>query len=49
MSQVGQAALLVSFPVAAGTIGSSIAAVRRPGPRAVSGIQHFAAGVVIAA
>ena len=49
MSQVGQAALLVSFPVAAGAIGSSVAAVRRPGPRLVSGIQHFAAGVVIAA
>lgn len=49
MSPVGQAALLVSFPVAAGAIGASVAAVRRPGPRLVSGIQHFAAGVVIAA
>lgn len=49
MNQVAQAALLVSFPVAAGAIGSSVAAVRRPGPRLVSGIQHFAAGVVIAA
>lgn len=49
MSLMGQAALLVSFPVAAGAIGSSLAAVRRPGPRLVSGIQHFAAGVVIAA
>ena len=49
MSQVGQAALLVSFPVAAGAVGSSIAAVRPPRPRVVSGIQHFAAGVVIAA
>lgn len=49
MSAVAQAALLVSFPVAAGAIGSSIVAVRRPGPRVVSGIQHFAAGVVIAA
>ena len=49
MSAVGQAALLVSFPVAAGAIGSTVAAVRRPGPRVVSGIQHFAAGVVIAA
>ena len=49
MSQVGQAAVLVAFPVAAGAIGSSVAAVRRPGPRLVSAIQHFAAGVVIAA
>ena len=49
MSAVAQAALLVSFPVAAGAIGSTIAVVRRPGPRLVSGIQHFAAGVVIAA
>lgn len=49
MNAVGQAALLVSFPVAAGAIGSTVAAVRRPGPRLVSGIQHFAAGVVIAA
>ena len=49
MSPVGQAALLVSFPVAAGAVGSTVAAVRRPGTRVVSGIQHFAAGVVIAA
>lgn len=49
MNLVGQAALLVSFPVAAGAVGSSVAAMRRPGPRLVSGIQHFAAGVVIAA
>ena len=49
MNAVGQAALLVSFPVAAGAIGSTVAAVRRPGSRLVSGIQHFAAGVVIAA
>lgn len=49
MSAVAQAAMLVSFPVAAGAIGSTVAAVRRPGPRLVSGIQHFAAGVVIAA
>lgn len=49
MSAVAQAALLVSFPVAAGAIGSTVAAVRRPGPRLVSGTQHFAAGVVVAA
>jgi zinc transporter, ZIP family len=46
---VSQAALLVSFPVAAAVIGSIIAAVRPPGARVVSGIQHFAAGVVMAA
>jgi ZIP family zinc transporter len=49
MSAVAQAALLVSLPVAAGAIGSTVAAVGRPGPRLVSGIQHFAAGVVTAA
>ena len=49
MSYVGQAAVLVSFPIAAGAIGSAAAAVRRPGPELVSAIQHFAAGVVIAA
>lgn len=49
MSLVGQAAFLVSFPVAASAIGAGIAAVRPPGPRVVSAIQHFAAGVVIAA
>ena len=49
MSQVGQTPLLVSFPVAPGALGSSIAAVRPPRPRVVSGIQHFAAGVVMAA
>lgn len=49
MDLVAQAALLVSFPVAAAVIGSIIALVRPPGPRIVSGIQHFAAGVVLAA
>ncbi|BBY31516.1 ZIP family metal transporter [Mycolicibacterium sediminis] len=49
MSLVGQAAILVSFPVVASVIGSGIAAYRPPGPRVVSAIQHFAAGVVIAA
>lgn len=49
MSLVGQAAFLVSFPVAASVIGAGIAANRPPGPRVVSAIQHFAAGVVIAA
>ncbi|BDX32354.1 ZIP family metal transporter [Mycobacterium antarcticum] len=49
MSLVGQAAFLVSFPVAASGIGAGIAVLRPPGPRVVSAIQHFAAGVVIAA
>ena len=49
MSLVGQAALLVSFPVAASAIGAVVAAIRPPGARVVSGVQHFAAGVVTAA
>lgn len=49
MNAVGQAAVLVTFPVAAATAGSTLAVVRRPGTRVVSGVQHFAAGVVIAA
>lgn len=49
MDLVAQAALLVSFPVAAAVIGSIVAALRPPGARVVSGIQHFAAGVVMAA
>jgi zinc transporter, ZIP family len=46
---VARAAVLVSFPVAAAILGSLIALWRRPGPRTISGIQHFAAGVVMAA
>lgn len=49
MSVVGQATVLVAFPVAASALGSVIAVLRRPGPRLVSAIQHFAAGVVVAA
>lgn len=49
MSLVGQAALLVVFPVVASVAGALVAAVRPPGPRVVSGVQHFAAGVVTAA
>ena len=49
MSDVARAAVLVAFPVAAAAGGSVVAAVRRPGPRLVAGVQHFAAGVVIAA
>ncbi len=46
---VARAALLVSFPVLASIIGAIVAVVRPPGRRIVSGIQHFAAGVVTAA
>lgn len=49
MSLVAQAAFLVSFPVAASTVGALVATIRPPGPRMVSGVQHFAAGVVTAA
>ncbi|PZA12848.1 transporter [Rhodopseudomonas palustris] len=37
------------IPAAAAVVGASFAAVRRPGPVAVSAVQHFAAGVVFAA
>jgi zinc transporter, ZIP family len=46
---VAEAALLVSFPVAASAIGATVAATMPPGRRVVSGVQHFAAGVVTAA
>jgi ZIP family zinc transporter len=49
MNLVAQAALLVSFPVVASAVGAVVAALRPPGPRVVSGVQHFAAGVVTAA
>ncbi|MFN8098302.1 MAG: ZIP family metal transporter [Dermatophilaceae bacterium] len=49
MSLVVKAATLVAFPVAASTIGAVVAAVKPPGQRFVSGVQHFAAGVVMAA
>lgn len=49
MSVVAQAAVLVAFPVAAAAVGSTVAALRRPGPKLTSGVQHFAAGVVLAA
>lgn len=49
MSAVGQATVLVAFPVAASAVGSVVAVLRAPGRRLVSGIQHFAAGVVMAA
>ena len=41
--------LYVLFPVGAMLVGASIAAIRVPGPRLGSAIQHFAAGMVFAA
>jgi ZIP family zinc transporter len=49
VSAVGSAALLVTFPIGAAVVSSTVAAVRRPGPRVTSAVQHFAAGVVFAA
>lgn len=49
MNVVAQAAILVAFPVVAAVLGSVVALLRPPNPRMVSGIQHFAAGVVMAA
>lgn len=46
---VATAALLVTAPVAAAVVGGVVASVRRPSPVVVSGVQHFAAGVVVAA
>ncbi|RFA06481.1 hypothetical protein B7R54_19100 [Subtercola boreus] len=48
-SAIAQASLLVSFPVAAAIIGSVVSVLRPPGPRLTSAVQHFAAGVVLAA
>lgn len=46
---VAQAAVFVAFPVAAAIVGSIIAVLRPPGPKTTSAVQHFAAGVVMAA
>ena len=46
---VTTAAGLVAFPVMAGVIGGVVAVLRTPPPALVSGVQHFAAGVVLAA
>lgn len=43
------AAALVAFPVLAGIIGGVVAVIRTPPAALVSGVQHFAAGVVTAA
>lgn len=48
MTALQQAAYL-AIPVAALVVGGVVAAVRPPGPRLTSGVQHFAAGVVFAA
>ncbi|MDQ2846330.1 MAG: ZIP family metal transporter [Actinomycetota bacterium] len=48
-SQLGTVGLLVVFPVLAAVLGAVLAALRRPGRRLTSGVQHFAAGAVIAA
>lgn len=49
VNPLAQAMLLVSFPVVASVVGALLAVTRPPGPRFVSGVQHFAAGVVMAA
>lgn len=43
------AASLVAFPVFAGIVGGVVAVLRTPPAAVVSGVQHFAAGVVMAA
>lgn len=44
-----QAVLFTLIPVAATVVGGAVAAYRPPGQRVTSYIQHFAAGVVLAA
>jgi len=46
---VATAATLVAFPVLAGIAGSVLAMVRTPSAPLVAGVQHLAAGVVMAA
>ena len=46
MSPLDHIVRLALLPVGATTIGAVFAAWRSPGPRARSGLQHFAAGVV---
>lgn len=48
-SALQQAGLLVVFPVLATVAGAVLAVLRPPGARTTSAIQHFAAGVVLAA
>ncbi|MCB0947673.1 MAG: ZIP family metal transporter [Mycobacterium sp.] len=49
MDVVMTAAGLVVFPVLAGLLGGVVAVLRPPSPAVVGGVQHFAAGVVMAA
>lgn len=49
ISTVTTAVSLVSFPVVAGIIGAAVAVIRTPSAALVAGVQHFAAGVVMAA
>ena len=48
-SVLATAALLVVFPIVAGIIGSFVAVRRTPPASLVAGVQHLAAGVVMAA
>ncbi|CAN5585453.1 ZIP family metal transporter [soil metagenome] len=48
-SVLATAALLVLFPIVAGIIGSFVAVRRTPPDTLVAGVQHLAAGVVMAA
>ncbi len=48
-NELGTVGLLVVFPVLAAVIGAVVAAFRAPGARLTSGVQHFAAGAVLAA
>jgi len=47
-TQLGTVGLLVIFPFLAAIVGGIIPALRWPGARLISGMQHFAAGAVIA-
>jgi ZIP family zinc transporter len=46
---LGLALAVTAVPVAAAALSGGVAAVRSPGPRLTSALQHFAAGVVFAA
>lgn len=48
-ADLARAMALVAFPVLAAVLGAVLAARRPPGPRLISAVQHFAAGVVFAA
>lgn len=49
MNPVAQAAILVAFPVLATVLGSVLAGFAKPSATVTSGVQHLAAGVVLAA